>query len=385
MKKKSRKLVGKTIVQLVPALNHGGAERGTVEMSEAIIRAGGRAVVISKGGFFESNLLRLGAEHITLDIKSKNPLRILFNRRRLKSIFAEIKPDLVHVRSRVPAWSAMGVGQQLKIPMVTTIHGTWSFRGMSTFKRFYNGIMFKSNYIIAVSHYIAGLVKEQNPDVIDRMSVVHRGVDLDMFNPKTISRHRIVKMAEHLALPDAVPIIMLPSRPSAQKGTDILIEAMGVLKDRDFLLLLVGAGDGNVRFQNNLVSKISNADLMDKVRLIPSISDMPSALMLADVVVMPSTIPEPFGRVAVEASAMGCPVVAFNHGGAKESIIHGVTGWLADAVEEVSLAEAMSTALSLKKRERQKLAEDARAHVEKNFSSEKMCKSTIDVYLKLMK
>ena len=136
--------------------------------------------------------------------------------------------------------------------------------------------------------------------------------------------------------------------------------------------------------QNDLVRKIERAELMDKARITPSITDMPAAMMLADVVVMPSTTPEPFGRVAVEASAMGCPVVAFNHGGAVESIVHGVTGWLADPVDPASLAEAVDSALSLKKKQRQKLALEARGYIEKKFTSDLMCQSTIATYLKLL-
>ena len=381
-KTKSRKLSGKTIVQILPALNHGGVERGTVEMAEAIINAGGRAVVISNGGILESKLARLGAEHIALGVHSKNPFKIMANRRHLKTLLASIRPDLVHIRSRAPAWSALKVARKLNIPVVTTIHGR--FKASSVLKKIYNGIMIKSDHIIAISNYVENLVKQQFPQAAEKMSVIHRGVDIDLFNPQAVSPHRVINMSDQLVIPDGVPVVMLPARPTAWKGMDVLIEAMGMIKDKNFLLLLVGAGDGRQDLQNDLIKKIERADIMGKTRLTPSITDMPAGMMLADVVVMPSTTPEPFGRVAVEASAMGCPVVAFNHGGAVESIVHGVTGWLADPVDPASLADAVSTALSLKKKERQKLALEARSYVEKKFTSDLMCQTTIDTYRKLI-
>ena len=381
-KTKSTKLAGKKIVQILPALNHGGVERGTVEMAEAIINAGGHAVVISNGGLLESKLARIGAEHIKLPVHSKNPFKILANRRNVKTLLASIKPDLVHIRSRAPAWSALTPATKLNIPVVTTIHGR--FKASSFLKKIYNGIMVKSDHVIAISNYVENLVRQQFPQTAEKMTVIHRGVDVDLFNPQAVSPHRVINMSDHLVIPDGVPVVMLPARPTAWKGMDVLIEAMGMIKDKNFLLLLVGAGDGSQDLQNDLIKKIERADIMDKTRLTPSITDMPAGLMLADVVVMPSTTPEPFGRVAVEASAMGCPVVAFNHGGATESIVHGVTGWLADPVDPASLAQAVDNALSLKKKQRQKLALEARSYVEKKFTSDLMCQSTINIYLKLI-
>ena len=277
-KTKSKKLAGKTIVQILPALNHGGVERGTVEMAEAIINAGGRAVVISNGGMLESKLARIGAEHIQLAVHSKNPFKIMANRRNIKTLLASIRPDLVHIRSRAPAWSALTVAKKLGIPVVTTIHGR--FKASSFFKKIYNGVMVKSDHIIAISNYVENLVRQQFPQVSDKMTVIHRGVDIDLFNPQAVSPHRIINMSDQLVIPDGVPVVMLPARPTAWKGMDVLIQAMGMLKDKSFLLLLVGAGDGSQDLQNDLVRKIERAELMDKARITPSITDMPATFMI---------------------------------------------------------------------------------------------------------
>ncbi|MCE2517118.1 MAG: glycosyltransferase family 4 protein [Alphaproteobacteria bacterium] len=381
-KKKSRELSGKVIVQILPALNHGGVERGTVEMAEAIIRAGGKAVVISSGGHLENRLRRCGAEHFTLPVDSKNPLKWPFIRGKVKTVLQACQADVVHSRSRAPAWIAMPAARALGIKVVTTIHGR--FVASSIFKRLYNSIMTKSDRVITISNYVQGLVLNQFPAIKDKTVVIHRGVDVDLFSPKAVSAQRVINIAEDMSIPDGVPVVMLPARPTAWKGMSILIEAMGMIKDKPFLLALVGAGDGADDFQRGLIRQIETEGLQSKVRITKSINDMPAGLMLADVVVMPSITPEPFGRVAVEASAMGCPVVAFRHGGASESLVHGVTGWLAEPVSAQSLAEMISQALELKQRARKKLAADASAYVHKNFTSEKMCSSTIAVYTDLL-
>lgn len=382
-KKTSRDLAGKVIVQILPALNHGGVERGTVEMADAITRAGGKAVVISSGGLLENKLQRTGAEHFTLPVHSKNPLKWFFIRRHVKIVLKGCNADLVHIRSRAPAWIAMPVAKSLGITVVTTIHGR--FKTASIFKKFYNGIMTKADRVIAISNYVKDLVLTQFPQVATKINVIHRGVDIDLFNPKAVSPQRVINCAEELNIPDGLPVVMLPARPTAWKGMSILIKALGMIKDTPFLLVLVGAGDGPDDMQRSLIREIEDAGLQSKARINKSTTDMPAALMLADVVAMPSVTPEPFGRVAVEASAMGCPVVAFGHGGAVESIIHGETGWLAEPVDASSLAEMLKQALSLSPKSRRKLSAEARVYVEQNFTSEKMCLSTIAVYKDLLK
>ena len=382
-KVKSDRLKGKVIVQILPALNNGGVERGTVEMAEAIIRAGGRAVVISSGGVLVSKLQRIGAEHVTLNVASKNPLKWMFVRRQVKDVLKSVGADLVHIRSRAPAWIALAAAKALGLKTVTTIHGR--FKASTIFKRLYNGIMTKSDRIIAISHYIEDLTLKQFPKVRDKISVIHRGVDVDLFNPQGVSAQRVINIAEQLNLPDGVPVVILPARPTAWKGASILIAAMSKLIHLDYVLVLMGAGDGSDDYIKTLMNQTEQVGIAEKCRISPSVSDMPAALMLSDVVVMPSITPEPFGRVAIEGSAMGCPVVAFDHGGASESIIHGETGWLAKPSDADDLADGIAQALGLTQKQRQKLANDAQNFVEKNFTSEKMCQSTISIYVDLLK
>ena len=371
-----------TIVQILPAMVRGGVERGTVEMADAIQKHGGRAIVISRGGPMVRHLDRLGATHYQLDVHAKNPFRWPQVRSRLKAILSRENADLVHVRSRVPAWIALPAAAALGIATVSTVHGR--FTAPSVLKRIYNRKLLKTDHIIAISNYVKDLITSQYVNVEERLTVVHRGVDIDLFNPNNVNQTRIVNFVEGLAIPEDVPVIMLPARATKWKGHWILLQALAKIKDRPFICLMIGAGDGKPAFVSELVRYGRQLGLEGRFRLSPLVDDMPAALMVADVVAMPSITPEPFGRVALEAQAMGRPVVAFDHGGATESIRHDETGWLAIPGDVDSLAVALQAALDLNPRKRKTLATKARQHIEANFSTETMCRQTIKIYRRVL-
>jgi len=371
-----------TIVQILPAMVRGGVERGTIEMADAIQKHGGRAIVVSRGGPMVRHLDRLGVTHYQLDVHSKNPFRWPQVRSRLKTILSLENADLVHVRSRVPAWIALPAAAALGIAMVSTVHGR--FTTLSALKRIYNRKLLKTDHVIAISNYVKELITKQYADVEERLTVVHRGVDIDLFNPDNVNQTRIVNFVEGLAIPADAPVIMLPARATMWKGHRILLQALAKIKDRPFICLMIGAGDGKPAFVSELVRYGQQLGLEGRFRLTPLVDDMPAALMVADVVAMPSITPEPFGRVALEAQAMGRPVVAFDHGGATESIRHGETGWLSIPGDADSLAVALQAALALSPRKRKALATTARQHIEANFSTETMCRQTIKIYRRVL-
>ena len=385
-------LKGKTILQILPRLEQGGVERGTLEVAKAIIKAGGRAVVISSGGGLVASLRRMGAVHITLPVERKNPFYWWWIRRQVRQAMLQERVDLVHIRSRAPAWIAMAAARTLKLPVVTTIHGR--FQAHNPFKRYYNSIMLRADYIIVISDYIAGLVRAHFPDATPRITRIYRGVDVVHFDADAITAQRVINAAQHLGIiPGDKKIVMLPARPSLWKGHKVMIEAMRHLTQHDALLVLVGALSGGAGFQRELMDTIAKLGLERRVKLAPLSIDMPAALMLADVVVMPSLTPEPFGRVAIEAQAVGRPVVAFDHGGAAESVIHnetgGETGYLAQINDArgaaVALAEAVDQALALKKTARKRLITRARQHVLDHFTTEQMVAKTLRLYADAIK
>lgn len=373
------------IVQILPALNRGGVERGTVEVADAIVKNGWKSVVISNGGLLTSQLKRVGATVYEVPVHRKNPFLWGSARRQVKRILQQEGADIVHVRSRAPAWIALPAANSLGIATISTVHS--KFAPANIFKKIYNGKMLKADRVIAISHFVENEIFTHygKSGVAEKLSVIHRGVDLGMFDPKAVNQQRIIAEADRLGLPDDKSIIMLPARATSWKGHEILIQALAQLSDKDAILMLLGIEDGPPAYAEKLRTMAVRYGLGGRVRIGAGSRDMPAALMLADVVAMPSIKPEPFGRVAIEALAMGRPVVAFRHGGAVESIDEGRTGWLADPLSVDSLAEALQTALSLTPRKRRALAKDARQQMTDQFSKDMMCERTLAVYKSLLK
>ena len=371
------------VVQVLPALVRGGVERGTIEMAKAIIDAGGRAVVISEGGPLVRHLDRMGATHHVLAVARKNPLGWGATRRKLRRLLQTEGADIVHVRSRVPAWIAVPAARSLGLITVSTVHGR--FQNSNFLKRMVNAKMLATDHVIAISKYVRHQIERQFGDQAKKLSVVPRGVDIDMFDPASVSQSRIIRFVESIALPEDEPVIMLPARPTGWKGHEVLLQALARISDRKFHCVLVGAADGKAGFVDRLTELGMKLGLVGRFRLTHGVDDMPAALMAADVVAMPSVTPEPFGRVALEAQAMGRLVVAFDHGGAAESIIHGRTGWLATPVDLDSLAECLARALDVSASQRRTMAAETRQHIEDRFSTDQMCRSTIAIYARLLK
>lgn len=372
------------IVQILPEVNKGGVERGTFEMVQAITARGWRAVVISNGGIMRSSLERAGAVCYELPVHTKNPLKWGLVRRRLKAILIREGADIVHVRSRAPGWIALPVARRLNIPTVSTIHA--KFTPKSPFKRLYNGKMLSADRVIAISDYVRDVIHTHYKKMLPaaEIAVIHRGVDLELFDPQAVHQSRIIAEADRLDLPDSQQVVMLPSRASPWKGHEILIRAMAHLERDDVVVLMLGAGDGDMKFVERLRSLAMKTGLGGRLRIASSSRDMPAAMMLADVVAMPSIQPEPFGRVAIEAQAMGRPVVAFAHGGAVESIQPEETGFLANPLDAADLAQALNEALQLSSDKRSELAKRARTHIVSHFSKQQMCDKTLTLYEELL-
>ena len=366
-----------TIAQILPALNTGGVERGVVEISKALTESNFRSIVVSSGGHFESQLRRNGAIHYKLDVHSKNPLRWVKIRNQLKVILEEEKVDLLHLCSRAPAWIAFPLGSILDIPVITSVH--MRFRRTNIFKKIYNSVLTKGDAVIAISKHIEKSIKTVFPKVGHKINVIHRGVDLELFNPNNIKAGRIIAQSKILNLRDNVPVIVMASRPAMWKGYSVLITALSKVKE-DFQCVLIGAGDGSTKFQKILIDKIIRLKLEAKVKLLKSTRDIQAAMILGDIVVMPSLTPEPFGRVILEAQALGKIPIAFNHGGASETIINGKNGFLAEPLKMESLAENISLALNLKAIKKEKMGVYSKKIVSKNFSHNRMCNLTLSLY-----
>lgn len=372
-----------TVLQVVPSLITGGVERGAVDMAAALTKAGGTAIIASEGGHLEYELQRIGALHLRLPMASKNPLVMARNITRLKKAIIEHDVDIVHARSRAPAWSSYFAAKGTGRHFITTFHAPYNIA--NGLKRRYNAIMTKGERVIAISQFIAGHIEENYKVERSKLRVVQRGVDLRHFDPDQVSAERVVKLATDWRLPDGVPLVMLPGRLTRWKGQAILLEALKELRDLDFCCALVGSDQGRTSYRQELERQIIANDLAGKAFIFDNCTDMAAAYMLSDVVVSASTDPEGFGRVVSEGQAMGRPVVASDHGGAREQVIPGTTGFLFNNNDASSLAKALRTALTLSSEERAKLSKIAINRVQTLFSKDRMCNATLGLYNELMR
>ena len=373
---------GPTVLQVLPALQTGGVERGAVDVAAALIAAGWRALVASSGGAMEREVTRAGAEIVTLPLASKNPFVMRANIDRLAALIEAENVDLVHARSRAPAWSALYAARRTGRPFITTFHGAYNFA--NRLKHWYNSVMARGDRVIANSDFIADHLRQHYGADDGRIRVVPRGIDFSQFDPARASSERIIKLAGQWRLPDGAPVIMLPGRLTRWKGQTVLIDALDALGRRDVRCLLVGDDQGRQGYRAELERRIEVRGLEGVVHVVDHCDDMPAAYMLADVVVSASLDPEAFGRVAVEAQAMGRPTIATDHGAARETLIAGVTGWLTPPGDAAALTRALREALALNAAGRAALAARAIERVRAKFSKETMCAATLAVYRELL-
>lgn len=369
------------VLQVLPSLVSGGAERGTVELAGALVDAGWSSYVASGGGPLESEIARAGATHLTLPLASKNPLVMRRNAAKLARLIRHLGVDIVHARSRAPAWSACAAAHATGRRFVTTFHNAYGAR--TALKRRYNSVMARGDRVIAISDFVADHAVSVYGVGRDRLRTIPRGVDIEVFDPTRVGAQRVINLARQWRLPDGMPVVMLPARLTRWKGGLDLVAAVARLSRYDVCCVLAGS-EQRPGFRRELEAAIHDKGLAGGFRIVEECRDMPAAYMLADVVVSASRDPEGFGRVVAEAQAMGRPVVATNHGGARETIVPGVTGWLVPPREPAALAAAIGEALSLGADERQQLGRRAMAHIATNFTREAMCARTIAVYEELL-
>ncbi len=375
---------GARVLQILPGLGEGGAERGTIDLARYLARHGWTPIVASRGGRGEAELRELGAITRRLPLHSKSPLVIRANIGRLQALVRELDVQLIHARSRAAAWSGYYAARRCGIPFVTTFHGIYSGSGRF-FKHRYNRIMARGDRVIAVSEHVASHLRERYEVEASRLRVIPRGIDLERFAAAAVGRERIDALARRWHLQaQRTKVLMLPGRLTRIKGHLLLLEAIGQMEGRNFTCLLVGALNRRSRYVAEIERQIARRGLAKVVRLVGGCTDMPAALSLADVVVAPSIGPEALGRVTLEAQALGKPVVATDIGGLGETVMPASTGWLVPPGDPAALARALELALAMPDDARARLALRARRMVERSFGIEAMAASTIAVYRELL-
>lgn len=377
---------GCTILQVLPEMETGGAELSALQVSAAVAEAGGRALVASAGGRMVSDLVSLGVEPVDMPLASKNPAIMAANARALARLVRDEEISLVHARSRAPAWSALWAARRTGVPFVTTYHGIYN--EASRAKRLYNSVMARGDTVIANSHHTARIVAERHAEARKRITVVHRGTDLEAF--REMPRARVSALRQAWGVPDGKRIVLHLARLTPWKGQRVAIEAAARLDDPDLVLVLAGDAQGREAYRRELEASIGACGLGTRVRMPGHCADVPAAMHAADAVVVASIEPEAFGRAAVEAQAAGKPVIVSDLGAVPETVLAPPdveaarrTGWRVAPNDPDRLAAALGEALSLAEDERKALAARARTHAA-DFSVEAMTGATLDIYRSLL-
>ncbi len=369
------------ILQLLPALGDGGVERGTVEMAAFLAEKGIENWAACDGGPLLASLEATGTHHIDLKVGRKSPFAIDANARRLARLIDEHEIDIVHARSRAPAWVGwLATARAKRQPrFMTTFHGVYSHG--NRFKRAYAGVMLKGPLVVANSSFIRDHIISVYGYPAERIVLAPRGVDTRVFDPGTVSADAITETRAALGAGDGQALIAIVGRITDWKGHRYLIESLAFAENQDFHLAIVGSGSASVI--GELETLIAELDLGDRVTIAGSRRDIPAVMAAADIAVSASIRPEAFGRVAIEAEVMGTPVIATNHGGSLETVIDGKTGYLVPPANPKAFADAIDAALSDPEALRA-MGRAARAHVLANFTVETMLEKEFSAYERLM-
>ena len=378
------------VLQVIPKLGYGGAETGCYDIAHFLSENDCGSFLATSGGelikFIKKDKVRL----IRLPVHSKNPILILFNTLVLVIYIFLFKINIIHARSRAPAWSCYFASLITRRSFVTTFHGTYNFK--SNIKKFYNSIMLRAKLTIAGSNFIFSHINENYGEYLSKekkLRVIFRGINVDYFNPKNISVLKQEKLKQEWDLSSNKFTILLPGRLTYWKGQEKFIESLNILIEdyniTNFQAVILGSDQGRKVYSKKLNNLVQRYRLNKKIKFIQHCKEMPLAYSLADVVVSASIEPEAFGRVSVEAQAMGKPIVASNIGGSKETIINKKTGFLYKHDDPRELAKILNTVIQLSVDDLKFMGNEGRKNVTKKFDVETMCQSNLKEYKRLIK
>ena len=371
-----------TVVQILPELEEGGVEGETLDLAIHLAQNGHNSIVISGGGRMVPILERHGCRHLLWPHIGEKSLRCLKYKSQLEKFFSEEQIDVIHLRSRLPAWLGYWAWKALPVKkrpaLITTFHGFYSVNAYST-------IMTKGEMVVAVSRTIQEHILEHYKVDPSKIRLIHGGFDEKAFSPECVDLNRCEQLKNKWGIQtNTDPIIILPGRLTLWKGQDVFIESLALIKDKPFLALCIGDTEENQAFTKKLLERVANLGLQDKVKFVGHCSDMPAALLLGDLVVSASSAqPEAFGKVAIEAMAMGKPVVATAHGGSLETIVDGKTGWLVEPQNPQKMAEAISKVL-YDKAALITAGTAGKEWVTEHFTALSMCRKTLSLYQELV-
>ena len=378
------------VLQVIPKLGYGGAETGCYDIAHFLKENDCGSFIATSGGELLKFVKKEKVKVLRLPVHSKNPLLIIFNALMLSLYIIIHRIDIVHARSRAPAWSCYFACLLTNKNFVTTFHGTYNFK--SNIKKFYNSVMLRAKLTIAGSNFIFNHINENYNEYLNKekqLRVIFRGINIDYYNPKNISVLKQEKLKKEWGLSSNEFTILLPGRLTYWKGQEKFIESLNVLIEDyntiNFQAIILGSDQGRKVYTKKLINLVERYNLNKKVKFIQHCKEMPLAYSLSDVVVSASIEPESFGRVSVEAQSMAKPIIASNIGGSKETIINKKTGFLYKFDDPRELAKCLNTVIQLSQDELKLMGNEGRKNISKKFNIETMCQSNLKEYKRLIK
>ena len=377
------------VLQVIPKLGYGGAETGCYDIAHYLAEKDCGSFIATSGGELLKFVKKKKVKIFRLPVHSKNPVLIFFNTLILSILILINNINIVHARSRAPAWACYLACLITRRNFVTTFHGTYNFE--SNLKKFYNSIMLRSKLTIAGSNFIFNHINEKYSEYLNRkkkLRVIFRGINVDYYNQKNISILKLERIKEEWGLSQDKFTILLPGRLTYWKGQEKFVEALNILvedyNNSNFQAVVLGSDQGRKVYKKKLIDLVQRYRLGQKIKFIDHCKEMPLAYSLADAVVSASIQPEAFGRVSVEAQAMGKPIIASDLGGSKETILKGKSGFLYKHDDPRQLAKALNTVIELDQDALNSIGNEGRKNVTKKFDVEAMCDSTLREYKKLL-
>ena len=378
------------VLQVIPKLGYGGAETGCYDIAHYLAEKDCGSFLATSGGELLKFVKKDKVKVFRLPVHSKNPILIFLNTIILSILILIKNIKIVHARSRAPAWACYLACLITRRNFVTTFHGTYNFQGKV--KKFYNSIMLRSKLTIAGSNFIFNHINENYSEYLNRkkkLRVIFRGINIDYFNQKNISILKQEKIKKEWKLSQNKFTILMPGRLTYWKGQEKLIEALNILiedyNNSNFQVVVLGSAQGRKVYKKKLIDLVQRYRLSQKIKFIDHCKEMPLAYSLADVVVSASIEPEAFGRVSVEAQAMGKPIIASDLGGSKETILRGKSGFLYKHDDPRHLAKTLNTVIELDQDALNSIGNEGRKNITKKFDVEAMCDSNLREYKKLLK
>lgn len=384
----------KNILFVVPSMNSGGVEIGIVEFAKKNYETKDLNIfLVSSGGLLINKLIHYDVKYFNINVKSKNPLIILNNIKKLKKIIKNETIDVVQVESRAPAWSCYYACKSLKVPLINVVQFNGIFKKSSILKKLYNSAILKGDRVIAVSNAVKvaimndykvflGGIKKGNRKIID---VVYRAIDTNLYNQKNVSENRKLILQSKLKLPDDKIIITLPARFTEQKGQKYFLKVLKNLKYENYMCIMIGDIKKNPKFVREIEKTIYKYQLENHVKIHENINDMPSLYALSNIIVSSSIVPEAFGRISIEAQSMEKIFVGSNIGGTLETVIDNKTGFLASSKNPADFASVLDYVINMKQDALDEIRKNARNNVLENYTFDIMYNKMLKVYNSLTK